>query len=241
MAATSLTVTPPPFADDLRRVVRHAGIGAASGGLVGLVVGGILGRIAMFVLRVTTGDSITGVTSNDGFEIGRVTLAGTLNLMFAYSLAGTALGLVYAAARTFLPRRGRVAAWTAVCAAVGGSIFVHADGVDYLLLEPLWLAVAFFVALPGLAGLGTALVVERLETSGGAARWHLVAAAVGTVALAAIPAAVAAALLVLGRVPVLRRLPDSRPVRTLAVVVVLVAVVVTGADLVAETRVILSR
>jgi hypothetical protein len=104
--------------------------------VVGLLVGGVLGRIAMLVLRVTTGDSITGVTSDDGFEIGRFTLLGTLNLMFAYSLAGIALGLVYAVARRFLPRRGRVLAFTALSAAVGGSIFVHADGVDYLLLDP---------------------------------------------------------------------------------------------------------
>jgi hypothetical protein len=241
MVATSLTVTPPPFGDDLRRVVRHAGIGVAAGAVVGLVVGGILGRIAMFVLRVTTGESITGVTSDDGFEIGRVTLAGTLNLMLAYSLAGLALGLLYAVARRFLPRRGRVAAWTAVSAAVGGSIFVHSDGVDYLLLDPLWLAVAFFVLLPALAGLGVALAVERLEASGGLARWHVVAAGIGTVALFAVPAAVAAVLLALGRVPVVRRLADSMAVRALALLVVAAMVVVAGAELVAESRVILSR
>ena len=241
MAATAITAQPPPFGEDLRAVVRHAGIGAAAGAVVGLVVGGILGRVAMFVLRVTTGSSVTGVTSDDGFVIGQVTLAGTLNLMLAYSLAGLALGLVYAVARRFLPRRGRVAAWTAVCAAVGGAIFVHADGVDYVLLDPLWLAVAFFVALPALAGLGVAVVVERLEASGGLARWQVAAAGIGAVVLFAIPAAVAVALLALGRVPVIRGLADRPIVRTLAMLVVAAVVVVAGADLIAESRVILSR
>jgi len=240
MAATALDVA-PPFGDDLRRIIRQAGNGAAAGAVVGLLVGGVLGRIAMLVLRVTTGDSITGVTSDDGFEIGRFTLLGTLNLLFAYSLAGIALGLVYAVVRRFLPRRGRVLAFTALSAAVGGSIFVHADGVDYLLLDPLWLAVAFFVALPALAGLGVAVAVERLEASDRLRRWQMAAAGIGTVALFAVPAAVAAALLVLGRVPGLRRLADARVVRVAALLVAVAVVVAAGADLVAESRVILSR
>jgi len=110
-----------------------------------------------------------------------------------------------------------------------------------MVVDPLWLAVAFFVALPALAGLGVAVAVERLEASDRLRRWQMAAAGIGTVALFAVPAAVAAALLVLGRVPGLRRLADARVVRVAALLVAVAVVVAAGADLVAESRVILSR
>jgi hypothetical protein len=231
----------PPLRDDVRALLRHAGIAAVAGAATGLVVGGILGRIAMLVLRLTTGESAIGVTSDDGFEIGRFTLPGTLNLMFVYSLVGCALGLVYAVVRRFLPARARVAAWTAVCAAVGGGAFVHTDGVDYLLLDPLWLAVAFFVLLPGAAGLCMALAVERLETVTGNGRWQLPAAGIAAVATFAVPLAVGGALLALGRAPVLRRLADRPAIRGLALAIAVVVAVVAAVDLAQETRVILGR
>ena len=83
-------------------------------------------------------------------------------------MGGIILGLLYALARRFLPQRGRLAAFAAVTAALGGATFVHADGIDYALLDPLWLAIAFFVALPALAGLSVAWLVERLEARGSA-------------------------------------------------------------------------
>ena len=107
-----------------------------------------------------------GVETDDGFEVGRVTLGGSLNLALVYTVVGIILGLLYALARRFLPQRGRLAACAAVTAALGGATFVHADGIDYALLDPLWLAIAFFVALPALAGLSVAWLVERLEARG---------------------------------------------------------------------------
>ena len=240
-AAAEPGAMPPTIGDDARAVLRHAGIAAFAGAVTGLLVGGVLGRIAMLVLRLTSGEGAIGVTSDDGFEIGRVTLRGTLTLMSGYSFVGLALGLLYAVARWFLPRRGRVAIWTVVTGAVGGESFVHADGVDYALLSPLWLAIAFFVALPALAGLCIALLVEHLEATAGTARWQVLAAGVATVVTLAVPVAVAAALLALGRAPVLRRLPDRRTVRALAFAAAAAIALVTGIDLAQESRVILGR
>jgi hypothetical protein len=231
----------PPLREDARALLRHAGIAAVAGAVTGLVVGGILGRIAMLVLRLTSGEGAIGLTSDDGFEIGRFTVLGTLNLMLGYTFLGCALGLVYALARRFLPRRGRVAAWTAVCAAVGGGTFVHTDGVDYLLLDPLWLAVAFFVLLPALAGLCMAVAIEWLEAASGHRRWQLPAAGIATVATFAVPLAVGGALLALGRAPALRRLADRPWLRGLALAVAIAIAVVAGIDLAREARVILAR
>src|SRR3954471_13473251 len=153
MAASDASAAVPSLDDDVRGALRHAAIGVAAGALVGLVVGGILGRIAMLVLRLTSGSEVIGLHTDDGFEIGRFPLMGSLNLAFVYTVFGIVLGLLYALARRFLPRRGRVVAWAAVTGALGGGAFVHSDGIDYLVLDPLWLAIAFFVALPALAGL----------------------------------------------------------------------------------------
>jgi hypothetical protein len=70
------------------RVIVVAGIS------VGVVVGGVGSRVAMLVLRLTSPDHVRGVTSDDGFTIGRVTLSGTYNLL----LLGAAVGIIGAAA-----------------------------------------------------------------------------------------------------------------------------------------------
>ncbi len=239
-AADPGSVTIPSLDDDVRAALRHAAIGVTAGGLVGLVVGGILGRIAMLALRLTTGDRITGVISDDGFEMGRVTLVGSLKLAGVYTAGGVLLGLGYALARRFLPARGRLVAWSAATAALGGGTFVHADGIDYALLSPLWLAVALFVALPALAGLAVAWLVERSEARQAAFhRGHLVGGLASLLLVG--PAIVGAVLLALGRRPALRRLADAGAVRLLALGIVVLLTVVGAVDVIAESRVILSR
>ena len=44
---------------------------------------------------------------------------------------------------------------------VGGATFIHPEGVDFLLLEPLWLAVALFALLPAAYGALLSVLVER--------------------------------------------------------------------------------
>ena len=240
MAAADASSAVPSLDDDVRGALRHAAIGVAAGAVVGLVVGGILGRIAMLVLRLTSGSEVIGLETDDGFEIGRFTLSGSLKLAFVYTVFGIILGLLYALARRFLPRRGRVVAWAAVTGALGGATFVHSDGIDYLVLDPLWLAIAFFVALPAIAGLSVAWLVERIESRGSAfGRGHLLGGLASLVLV--LPAIVGGVLLVLGRLPTLRRLADARAVHVLALLIVAALTVIGLADVVDEGRVILSR
>ena len=70
---------------------------------------------------------------------------------------------MYVAIRRALPVAWRVWAWTLVGATVGGSLILHADGVDFNLLEPTGLAVAMFVAIPAGGAALMALWVERWE------------------------------------------------------------------------------
>ena len=139
-----------------------------AGIVVGVLVGGLASRLAMGLLRLTTGASVNGVTSDDGFIIGRVTLGGTYSLL----MLGAAVGMIGAAAyRAVAPwligpiwfRRVTVAA---ASGAVVGSMLLHSDGIDFALLEPTWLAIGLFVGLPALFGAMIGPVVDRVASPG---------------------------------------------------------------------------
>lgn len=121
---------------------------------LGVLVGGVGGRLAMLALRVLSPDSVRGVISDDGFLIGPVTLFGTYNLL----ALGAALGVIGASAYRWVDHWLIGPGWfrqvtTALGAgAVVGSSLVHTDGVDFQLLRPLWLAIAFFVLIPAVFG-----------------------------------------------------------------------------------------
>src|SRR5262245_45478307 len=66
---------------------RRMGALTAVGALLGLVVGGIGGRLAMMLLARLNPEA-TGVTSDDGFTIGQFTLSDTLNLLLIATLLG---------------------------------------------------------------------------------------------------------------------------------------------------------
>jgi hypothetical protein len=111
--------------------------------------------------------------------------------------------------------------------------------VDFVLLDPLWLAVAAFVALPGLAALVVVLLVERWlqddASRPGTAVLGLTAAT-GTVALP-LAGALAAAVLLAHR---LRLTPAlARAGRLVVPTVLLVGTVVAGWYTVSEAAQIL--
>ena len=151
-----------------------------AGVTVGVLVVGVGSRLAMFLLRLTSPDRVIGVTSDDGFTIGRFTLAGTYNLL----LLGAAVGVIGAAAyRAVAPwllgpgwfRRSTIAAASGV---VVGSMLVNTDGIDFRLLKPLWLAIGLFVALPAVFAVAIGVAVDRVASADswtrvGRRRWVL--------------------------------------------------------------------
>jgi len=149
----------------MARIARTLRVLVVTGIGLGAVVGGLGGRIAMLLLRVSSPDQVVGVVSDDGFVIGQVTMAGTYSLV----ATGAGLGLVGAAIYLLVRRWLIGPAWfrsftcAAAAGAVVGSAIVHSDGVDFTLLKPTWLAISLFVLVPAAFGAAIGPAVRPYE------------------------------------------------------------------------------
>ena len=142
------------------------GVGALAGTLAGFVWGGIGGRVAMRIIFLTSDERLRGLTSDDGFEIGRIS-GDTIFLLIFTSILGALAGLLYGLMRMLLrgPKWLVAIAVGVTAAAGGGALVVNSDGIDFRVLDPLWLAVGLFLLLPGLWGVSVVLLTERLLQS----------------------------------------------------------------------------
>jgi len=144
------------------RALRRLATTTAAGALLGLLVGGAGGRLAMGLLAILN-PRATGVTSDDGFRIGQFTVSGTLNLLIVATVIGALGGGIYLVLRNLMigPRWLQVLSISAGPAVVVGSMLVHVDGVDFTLLRPPLLAIAMFVAIPAVYAALLTLLAER--------------------------------------------------------------------------------
>jgi hypothetical protein len=160
---TAVVTERVPWVDVAAGSAASIAMGVVAGGLAGFVWGGVGGRIAMRVIFLTSDERVRGLTSDDGFEIGRISF-DSLFLLIALTIVGAFLGGGYGVLRMFL--QGPVwllsAGMAVMVGAAGGALVVNADGIDFRLLKPLSLAVAMFMALPALWGATVPVVTERL-------------------------------------------------------------------------------
>ncbi len=153
MAVTDPLALPPRDAD-FRSSVGFIGrwllLGGAAGAVSGFVVGGVGGRLAMLLLRLTSPDSVRGVESDDGFTIGQFS-GETVFLLGLATALGLLVGVAFVVLRSQLP--GRVGTLLIVLASgtLGAATIIKPDGVDFTKLAPLPLACALFTVIP-LAG-----------------------------------------------------------------------------------------
>jgi hypothetical protein len=152
--------------------VRRFSVAIAAGAISGLVVGGIGGRFAMFVLAQLNPEA-TGVRSDDDFVIGQFTLSGTLNLLSVATVIGTVGGLIYFTVRSLRlgPTWFRYASVALGAGVTVGAMIVH-DGVDFTVLQPAGLAIALFVAIPAAYAVLLQWLTERWSGPQQPARWE---------------------------------------------------------------------
>ena len=157
--------TEPPLVPGWREwwaLLTHRPAAAALGGMVaGFVIGGIGGRLAMLLLRLTSDEAVRGLESDDGFTIGQISF-DTIGLLILTTVAGGGAALGYLLVRRWLPQRLRPLQIAVFLGVVGGTAVIEPGGVDFTFLEPLWLAVVLFVALPAVYGAAMVWGVEWL-------------------------------------------------------------------------------
>jgi hypothetical protein len=141
---------------------------------VGMLVVGVGSRLAMLLLRITSPDTVRGVESDDGFIIGRFTIGGSFALLQIGALVGVLGAMLYLLIRPSLlgPRWFRFVTVGLGSGAVAGSMLLHADGIDFRVLEPGWLAMGLFIAVPFLFGVAVGPAVEMLERRRTPTGWH---------------------------------------------------------------------
>lgn len=219
----------------------YIGSGLVAGLLSGALIGGVGGRLAMLLLRITSDPSLKGVETDDGFIIGSFT-SDTVFLVAAMTALGAASGLFYAAVRTWLPDgRGRMWLTALLAGSAGGAVFLRPGGPDFTLIEPLWLAVLLFVTLPVAHGMAVSVAAERLLRADNRGRWWLVALVpislllIGIVGpTGVILTAVVWALIAVNRSGSVERIWRSAPARIMGLVVLALLVAVAAVDLVRD-------
>ena len=141
-------------------------IAGAAGAASGFVWGGIGGRIAMRVVFLTSDERVRGLESDDGFEIGSISNA-TMFLLIVTTIVGGFAGFGVGIIRmvTSGPTWAVAIGTSLATATFVGAIIVNPDGVDFRILDPIWLTVGLFVLIPGLWGATVVVVTERLLRS----------------------------------------------------------------------------
>jgi hypothetical protein len=178
-----------PWQEDLQLRGWRVAVALLSGMVTGALVGGVGGRLTMLVLRLTSSSSLYGTRTDDNFLIGRFSRSSLFLLALTAAL-GAVGGIFYLMARGWVPRRARPWAMGTLSCLVGGSLVVEPGRPDFSVLEPLWLAVVLFLALPGVYGVLVALVIEALlDRSSPAAerQWWAAALAVALLVLCGPP------------------------------------------------------
>lgn len=151
-----------PIGAAARESVDRLAVILLAGAVGGLLVGGVGGRLAMMLLA-RLNPEVSGTLSDDGFVMGRFTFVATLNLMVAALFLGVVGAVVYAVVRGLMigPRWFQVASLAAGAGVVVAAAIVHRDGVDFVALQPAWLAIALFVVIPAAYAVVLTLLAER--------------------------------------------------------------------------------
>lgn len=170
MQSPTVEVVPEPSDRErvelaILQVPRDATRSALAGGIAGVLVLGIGGRLVMRLATLLDPRSVGSFTEN-GNMIGAITLDGTLALiLFGGLLFGLIAAIVWVAVGPWIPgtglRRATLAAPTAV--ALSGFMLVESDNPDFRLLANDGLVIAMLLGLIAVFGFVLALLDEWLD------------------------------------------------------------------------------
>jgi hypothetical protein len=149
----------------LRALVWLLGVATVSGLLVGVLVVGPAGRLAMRLLAATSPEA-QGRITDAGEVVGEITLSGTIGFFVFVGLPfGLGVGIAYALVSWLLPRGvlGGAVLGALLLVVLGSALDpLREANPDFDILGPGWLSVLTFVAMALLTGMVTAPVAGRV-------------------------------------------------------------------------------
>ena len=142
------------------RLSRYAWIVAA--GFIGGFIAGVGSRLFMRVAGILTPDQNRSRLTENGEQVGEITLGGTLSLGLLGAGAGIVTILIYLAIRNRLPFEGwrRSSSFAVLLLLVFGYVIMDPSNLDYQLFGPTWLNVSTFSSLYLLMGFCCAQTYE---------------------------------------------------------------------------------
>ncbi len=152
----------------LRPLGQHVGAASLAGIVAGLLVAGVLGRIAMRVAGFLSRPELIGVETSNGNRVGEITLAGTITIaVFAGIGAGILGGVLYASAEPWLRRMRPWHGLVFGVALLGGIGFtvIEPANFDFQRFGNAGLNVLMFAALFVAFGVLVAWLFERIKAT----------------------------------------------------------------------------
>ena len=145
-------------------VLRDIARGGISGAIVGIVVGGLGGRVVMRVAAILHPDAVGALTEN-GNRIGDITMGGTLFLVLFGLMFCAMAGAIWVIISPWIPGQTGVRALltAGVAIAIGTPVLIIGRNPDFVILDHDPVVVALLVALVGVIGLSIALVDGWLD------------------------------------------------------------------------------
>ena len=207
--ATTIATAQRSEPTGLSRVLREIAVGGLAGLLVGVLLGGIGGRVVMRTAALLVPDSVGRFTEN-GNRIGTITLEGSLLLLvFVGLLAGTFAASIWVIVRPWLPATivGRALVATPLAIGLGVHSLVDGRNPDFTILGHDPLVVAVLIGLIALFGPAMAIADAWMDrrlpdgaprTASGAAYGVIAGLGVLLTALMVVPALVFGPLAVAG-------------------------------------------
>jgi hypothetical protein len=150
----------------LRALVWLLNVALLTGLLVGALVVGPAGRLAMRLLAATSSEASQGRLTDAGEVVGEITLSGTISF---FLFVGLPFGVVVACAYVFvsfvLPRGvvGGAILGVSLLVVFGSAVDpLRKDNPDFDILGPGWLSVVTFCGMAALTGIVTAPIAGRI-------------------------------------------------------------------------------
>jgi hypothetical protein len=176
MMARGHSASPSTSTDERRslwqilwRLAVLIGLGLLAGLVAGFVAGGVGSRVAMRVVALAAGREHYGEVTDADAIVGQITADGTAFLLFFGTSLGVPGGLLYVAARRWVPGSGirKGLAFGGLLLLLFGSLVIEGDNPDFRRFVPSYASVGLFASLFFLYGLIASAIVERLDWGGG--------------------------------------------------------------------------